>query len=69
MNILFILRSLDIYMIQSKQDLKKFIRADFDAQEMKHPLAARFTYGENWAMFKYMKTLRKLEYYENTPPQ
>lgn len=54
-------------MIQSKQDLKRYIRADFDAQGMEHPLAARFTYGENYAMFKYMKTLRKLEYYKIPP--
>ena len=53
-------------MIQTKQELRQYIMADFEAQEMTHPLMARFTYGENWAMFKYMKTLRKLEYYENT---
>ena len=34
---------------------------------MEHPLIARFTYGENWAMFQYLKTLRKLEYHQNTP--
>lgn len=53
-------------MIRTKQELRQYIRADFEAQEMTHPLMARLTYGENWAMFKYMKTLRKLEYYENT---
>ena len=55
-------------MIKTKKDLYRYIKADFDAQEMLHPLVARFTYGENWAMFQYMKTLRKLEYYKNTPP-
>lgn len=53
-------------MIQTKQELRQYIKADFEAQDMTHPLIARFTYSENWAMFKYMKTLRKLEYYENT---
>lgn len=55
-------------MIESKENLYQYIQADFDAQGMKHPVAAKFTYGENWAMFSYMKTLRKLEYYKNTPP-
>ena len=53
-------------MIQTRQELRQYVKADYEAQEMTHPLMARFTYGENWAMFKYMKTLRKLEYYENT---
>ncbi len=53
-------------MIQSKSDYLDYLNADFKAQEMSHPFAARLTYGENWAMFHYMKTLRKLEYYKNT---
>ena len=32
---------------------------------MQHPLAARFTYGENWELFSYMRNLRHLEYYTN----
>lgn len=28
-------------------------------------MMARFTYGENWVMFNYMR--RKLEYYTNPP--
>lgn len=32
---------------------------------MQHPLAARFTYGENWELFAYMRNLRHLEYYTN----
>lgn len=52
-------------MIHNKAELRRYIKADFDAQRMKHPLIARFTYGENWAMFSYMKTLRKYEYYIN----
>ncbi len=34
---------------------------------MQHPLAARFTYGENWELFAYMRNLRCLEYYMNKP--
>lgn len=32
---------------------------------MVHPFAARFTYGENWELFAYMRNLRYLEYYIN----
>lgn len=53
-------------MIQNRKDLKRYIRADFEAQGMVHPMLARFTYGENWRMFNYMKILRHLEYYKNT---
>lgn len=34
---------------------------------MEHPLAARFTFGENWELFSYMRNLRYLEYYINKP--
>lgn len=54
-------------MIRTKGDLRRYIKADFDAQEMQHPLAARFSYGENWVIFQYLKTLRKLEFYKNAP--
>lgn len=53
-------------MIKSKVELKKYIEADLKAQGMTHPFLARLTYGENWRMFSYMKTLRHLEYYKNT---
>lgn len=53
-------------MITSKKELKAYIIADFRAQGMKHPFLARFTYGENWRMFIYMRVLRHLEYYKNT---
>lgn len=36
---------------------------------MQHPLAARFTYGENWELFSYMRKLRYLEYYTNKSNQ
>ena len=45
--------------------LKEWIKEDYLSYEMKHPIAARFTYGENWEMFSYMKTLRYLEFYTN----
>ena len=32
---------------------------------MEHPLAARFTYGENWKLFAYMKNLRYMEWHLN----
>lgn len=53
-------------MIKNRQDLKNYISADFKAQGMEHPFLARLTYGENWRMFSYMRTLRYLEYYKNT---
>lgn len=53
-------------MIESKKELKRYIEADFKAQNMKHSILARFTYGENWQMFSYLKTLRYVEYYKNT---
>lgn len=55
-------------MIKTRKDLRRYIKADFSVQAMKYPIAARFSYGENWTMFKYMKTLRKLEYYTNSTP-
>ena len=51
--------------IITRKELKEWIRLDFEAYKMKHPLAARFTYGENWELFAYMKNLRYLEYYTN----
>lgn len=53
-------------MIQTRNDLRKYIDADFKAYDMKYPIIARFTYGEHWRMFSYTKTLRKLEYWHNT---
>ena len=47
--------------ITTRKELKEWIKADFDSYEMWHPLAARFTYGENWKLFAYMKNLRFME--------
>ena len=52
-------------MITSRKELKAYIALDFKAQGMEHPFLARFTYGENWRMFNYIRVLRHLEYYKN----
>ena len=52
-------------MIRTKQDLYEYIEADFARQGMKHPLLARWTFGEHDITRRYLKTLRKLEYYTN----
>lgn len=51
--------------IKNKKQLKAWIKADFLSYKMVHPFAARFTYGENWELFSYMRNLRYLEYYTN----
>lgn len=52
-------------MITNRKELKEYLKRDLQVYEMKHPYAARFTYGENWEMFSYVKNLRYLEYYKN----
>lgn len=52
-------------MIKTRKDLKEYIAADFKAFKFKHPFLAKFTYSENGAMFRYLKTLRYLEFYTN----
>ena len=51
--------------ITTRAQLKAWIKADFESYEMEHPLAARFTYGENWKLFAYMKNLRYMEWHLN----
>ena len=51
--------------ISTKQELKEWIKMDFESYEMQHPLAARFTYGENWALFAYMRNIRYMEWHFN----
>lgn len=51
--------------IRNRRQMKYWIRLDFESYQMEHPLAARFTYGENWELFSYMRNLRHLEYYTN----
>ena len=45
--------------------MKYWMRLDFESYQMEHPFAARFTYGENWELYSYMRNLRHLEYYIN----
>ncbi|MBR6124005.1 serine acetyltransferase [Candidatus Saccharibacteria bacterium] len=52
-------------MIKTKSDLKAYIKADFERQQMKHPVWASLTYGEHAVTRKYLETLRKLEFYQN----
>lgn len=51
--------------IKTKEDLRRWMKADFESYDMKHPLAAKFTFGENWELYAYMRVLRHLEYYIN----
>lgn len=52
-------------MIKTKSDLKAYIKADFERQNMKHPILASLTYGEHALTYRHLKLLRKLEYYMN----
>lgn len=51
--------------ITSRKQLKEYIDADFKSYKMVHPFLARWSYGENWELFAYMRNLRYLEYYTN----
>lgn len=51
--------------IKTRDDLKNWLKADFESYDFRHPILGKFTYGENSAMFGYMKILRHLEYYTN----
>ena len=51
--------------IVNYRQMKYWMRLDFESYQMQHPLAARFTYGENWELYSYMLNLRHLEYYIN----
>lgn len=51
--------------ITDRKTLKDFIKADFESYKMVHPFISRWTFGENWALFSYMRNLRYLEYYTN----
>ncbi len=45
-------------MITTKQQLWEYIHADRKVQGMQHPLLAKFTFGENAMIRKYMTNLR-----------
>ena len=51
-------------MFTTKQQLWEYIYADRKAQGMLHPLLAKFTFGENAMIRKYMTNLRKAEYWK-----
>lgn len=53
--------------ITNKRQLKYWCRLDFESYQMIHPLIAKFTYGEHWELFSYVRNLRYLEYYTNKP--
>lgn len=52
-------------MISSRIQLRKWIQSDFESYKMTFPVISRFTYGENWELFSYIRNLRYLEYYTN----
>lgn len=53
-------------MIQTKKDLKEYLESDFKAFGFRYPYwLACLTFGENASMYRYVKTLRKLEFYTN----
>lgn len=55
-------------MIRTKEDLRRYIKADYEAQGIQNPLKERLKRGDNWVMFSYLRTLHKFEYYKNAPP-
>ena len=52
-------------LIRTKQDLKDWLKADYEVYGFKHPFLSKFTYGENAALFSLIKTLRMVEFYTN----
>ncbi len=52
-------------MIATKEELKEWIKADYDSYGFKYPFLSKFTFSENGTMFAYVKNLRYLEYYTN----
>ena len=51
--------------IIDKKTLKQWVRADFESYEMQHWILSRFTFGENWELFAYIKNLRYMEWHAN----
>lgn len=51
--------------ILTREDLKAFIAEDYRVQNINYPFFARYTWGENWALFSYMRNLRYIEYHLN----
>lgn len=51
-------------MIESRKNLKEVLASDFCRQGMLHPVLASLTYGEHAIVWKYIKTLRNVEYFD-----
>lgn len=54
-------------MIRNKKDLKDYLEKDRERYGVKFSLIHPFIYSETYAMYTYLKTLRYLEFYLNTP--
>lgn len=52
-------------MIQTRKDLKEYLQADYKVSNIKHKWFERFSWGENYHVYKYIKHLRYLEFYTN----
>ncbi|WP_458449409.1 serine acetyltransferase [Fibrobacter sp.] len=51
-------------MIENKKKLKDVLAKDFRRQGMAHPVLASLTYGEHAVVWKYIKTLRYVEFFD-----
>ncbi|MCR8894191.1 serine O-acetyltransferase [Bacteroides sp. ET336] len=52
-------------MIKTRKDLRLYLNEDIKRNRIKFPLLQKLTYSENYPIYKYIKTLRKYEYYLN----
>lgn len=52
-------------MIESKEELNAYIKADRKRMPVSHPFLAFLTYGESWCLREYLTILRHLEYRKN----
>lgn len=52
-------------MIQSKEDLREYIRQDTERMGGKPKLKDRILHNEKWYIYKYVVALRHVEYYMN----
>lgn len=52
-------------MIQSKEDLRRYIQQDTERMGGKPKLKDRILHNEKWYIYKYVVALRHVEYYMN----
>lgn len=52
-------------MIQTRSDLKFYLSQDAKRNPIRFPFLQKLTFGENYLIYKYLKTLRYYEYYTN----